>query len=255
MGVLCLCFLTETKGQECAPPNPGSENKKYLLISFCIETQFPVQHFVSLAYSIGSSRTPFGMSLFIQGGYSAYLNQSIDFIVDKKEDANTYLKKNLQPFPGIGAGAELFYNHWNIEFLYQNTGYKISNKNARELVENLLPESESYIAQDMSTFSKIFPMFGNVYNNYKLTSQIRLQQIAGNIGYKFLFWKNNRFGGEFKLGALTIFESSLETKTDQSNEAADYLINLINNSLDDEIRKSTQWLVVPTVSFGVFVRL
>ncbi len=73
--------------------------------------------------------------------------------------------------PGIGAGANLFYSHWSIEFLYQNTGYKISNKNAHELVENLLPDEASYIAQDMNTFSKIFPLFGDVYNNYKLTPQ------------------------------------------------------------------------------------
>jgi hypothetical protein len=184
-----------------------------------------------------------------------YLNQSIDFVVDKKEKANTYLKNNLQPSLSIGAGTELFYSHWKIEFLYQKTSYKISNKNARELVENLLSNSASSIAQDMNTFSKIFPIFGNVYDNYMLTSQISLQQISGNIGYKFMFWKNGRLGGEFKLGALTIFESSLETSTDQSNAAADYLVGIVNKSLDDELRQDAQWLIIPTASIGFFIKL
>jgi hypothetical protein len=255
MGVLCICLKYKVNGQSSDGPQAPASIDKFHHITVSVETEFPVQHLARLAYAIGSPKKPFGISLFIHGGLPAYLDQSIDFVVDKKEKANAYLKNNLQPLPCFGAGVEFFYRHWSLEFLYQNTSYKINKKNARELVENLLPNSESYIAQEMNTFSKIFPVFGDVYNNYKLTSQFRLNQISSHIGYKFLFWKNSRLGGEFKLGVLTIFESSLETKTDQSNEAADYLVGLVNSSLDEELRQNIQWLIVPTASAGVFIKL
>jgi hypothetical protein len=245
---ICLCLLYEIKGQ-------SNDNPKKHPITLSMETEFPIQHLARLTYSIKGSKVPIGASLFIQGGFPGYLNQFIDIIVDKKEKGNQYLKKNMQPMPGMGAGASFFYRHWSIELLYQNTGYKLKEKNARELVENLLPDDASYIAYDMDNFSKIFPMFGDVYNNYKLTSQARLQQISSHVGYKFLFRQNGRLGGEFKLGALTIFESNLRTTTEQTNEAADYLISLVNSYLDEELREDTQWLIVPTASVGLFVRL
>lgn len=226
-------------------------SKNYYPLAFSFETQVPVQNLARLSYSFENSQKALNFSLFLQVGIPFYIDQSVDFIIDKDEKANPYLKKNISPLPGIGIGSCLSIHSWTIELLYQNTGYKINQKPAKELVENPLPQNAADIAVKIDNFSKVFPRFGDVYSNYLLTPSVKLHQAAIQAGYKFQLLKNGRLGCYFKVGALTVFESSLKTNTNQSNAAADYLVNVVNVSLDEEIRTETQWSIIPMASLAI----
>jgi hypothetical protein len=247
--VVVLICLSATFPVYCQQDSPIGKNS----FALSAETQVPVQQLVRFAYSLNKSGLPLGFSFFIQSGLSSYIGLAVDNVIDKKEKANSYLKENLKPQIGFGTGLGLTYHRWTGEVAYQNTAYMLDHKIARELVANLVPENASDITVRMDKFSSTFPLFGNVYSKYRLTPTMSLHQVLVQAGYKFPLRKNSRMGCLLKIGALFIVNSSLIIRTDQSNAAADYIINILNSSLQDKISAETDGHIFPAASFSLYI--
>lgn len=110
----------------------GQNLNQYSPFSLSIETQVPIQNDIRFSYSVGNLSPKSAIAAFLQLGMPAYLDESIDIIFDESGKENPYLKNNLEKKCGAGFGILWKLYRWQINILYQNTGYKINERPARE---------------------------------------------------------------------------------------------------------------------------
>ncbi len=233
----------------------GQNLNQYSPLSLSLDTQFPIQNDIRIFYTMRNLPHKTAIGAFFQLGMPAYLNESIDIIFDKSGKENPYLKNNLEKKCGAGFGILWKLYRWQINILYQNTGYKIRNKPARELIENLAPESTGNVVNQINDFADKFPPFGNIYESYLLEPNFRLHQFVLEGGYKFQFPKQSRFGIQIKAGIDIFFDSTLETITEQQNLATDFLVKVVNDAVNQKINTKVQGLVKPIASFSIHYNL
>ncbi len=236
--------------QEAPASNGNKVTSAYFPITFSVGTQVPVQNEIRISYNFRKLRRSY-FSMFLQAGYPSYMDEAIDYIFDEEDPANTYLKKHLEGRFSAGCGTYWNSSHWRLGLLFQYTSYAIRNRTAREMVENLIPENGEEIVTAMNNFSMRFPMFGDFYNNYLLTSKIWFYQLGIQGGYQFKLYKDSRFGCRIEIGAITVFSNSLEITSNQSNIASDFVISAITEPLNEEIQEGMQWTIIPTVSLSM----
>jgi hypothetical protein len=224
-------------------------------VSFALESQFLVQNMLKVSYSLGTGTEDFTVSPFIQIGKTAYFDQSIDLIFDKDEKANPYSKKHLKGSVGFGFGAGVNLKKWLIELSYQNTRYRINDRPAKELVDNLTPSSSLEIADLLDNFSEDFPQFGDIYNNYLLSPGLKLHELVLQGGYKVNFIKSGKLSGAIKGGIIIFAENSLTIGTDRTDLAADYLVDLVKQPLEQLIRSDIQGKIRPVFSVCIHLNL
>jgi hypothetical protein len=237
--LLCFLFLWLTSATIA--------QKRQLPLSISVETQVPVQHLFRMSYNI-TPPSPFRFFAFFQGGLPAYSDLTVDYLMPDEDVVTSYLKTNLKPLPGFGAGLGVGYKHWICEASYQNMAYRLNQQSARQIVEGLLPEYAEDISENVEGFFEMFPIFGDLYNDYMLQTNARLQQLHLQCGYAFPIGKADKINIQLKAGAITAFAGKLTTETEKTNIATDFVVGIINQPLNEKMKEETLWRVIPTLS-------